>query len=55
LCNRFYIFFLEKTGAVDAFQIRSVSEIRFGKKTGVLTNEKMVEIVQAIVTVVSDI
>lgn len=39
---------LAKESAADAFQIKSVSEDRFGEKLGMLTVEQMNEIVDAI-------
>jgi mRNA interferase MazF len=44
---------LDKASAADAFQIRSVSEIRFVRQVGVIANDKLDEIVEAILTVIS--
>ncbi len=46
---------LEKASAADACQIRSVSEIRFDRQVGVLAKDKLDEIVEAILTVVSEV
>ena len=46
---------LEKTSAADAFQIRSISEIRLVRKAGILTKNKLDEIVEAIANVISEI
>ena len=47
---------LDKISAADAFQIRSVSELRFGDKAeGYLTPDNMDLIVEAVATVISDI
>jgi mRNA interferase MazF len=46
---------LEKVSAADAFQIRSVSEIRFVRQGGIFGSDKLEEIVEAILTVVSEV
>lgn len=46
---------LDKESAADTFQIRSVSKERFTRRIGSLSDGILQEIVQAIVTVVSDI
>jgi mRNA interferase MazF len=46
---------LDKTSAADAFQIRSVSELRLVHKAGILRKDKLDEIVAAVTTVISEI
>ena len=44
---------IDKVSAADAFQIRSLSQLRFVKKIGELTNEKMQEIEKALAVTLS--
>jgi mRNA interferase MazF len=44
---------LDKTSAADAFQVRSVAQQRFVRRLGRLTDAQMVEIVQALATVLA--
>ena len=44
---------LDKASAADAFQVRSVAQQRFVRRLGRLTDAQMVEIVQALATVLA--
>jgi mRNA interferase MazF len=46
---------LDKASAADAFQIRAVSVERFDSQAGYLTKDVMDLIIEAVVTVISDI
>jgi mRNA interferase MazF len=43
---------LSKTSAADAFQIRSVSQVRFVNRLGRISNDQLREILKAIQTVI---